>query len=123
MYSMGADAIDGGILSFRSTHPKWSFAELDENGYVKRVAEKEPISDIATVGIYYWSKGSEYVKYAEKMIKKNIRVNNEFYVAPVYNEAINDGKKIKTFDVKKMWGIGTPEDLNIFLTDEISKRV
>jgi dTDP-glucose pyrophosphorylase len=120
---MGADAIDGGILSFRSTHPKWSFAELDENGYVKRVAEKEPISDIATVGIYYWSKGSEYVKYAEKMIEKNIRVNNEFYVAPVYNEAINDGKKIKTFDVKKMWGIGTPEDLNIFLTDEISKRV
>ena len=123
MYSMGADAIDGGILSFKSTHPKWSFAELDENGYVKRVAEKEPISDIATVGIYYWSKGSEYVKYAEQMIEKNIRVNNEFYVAPVYNEAINDGKKIKTFNVKKMWGIGTPEDLNNFLTDEISKRV
>lgn len=123
MYSMGADAIDGGILSFRSTHPKWSFAELDENGYVKRVAEKEPISDIATVGIYYWSKGSDYVKYAEEMIQKDVRVNNEFYVAPVYNEAIQSGKKIKTFDVKKMWGIGTPEDLNIFLSDDISKRV
>lgn len=123
MYSMGADSIDGGILSFRSTHPKWSFAELDEKGFVKRVAEKEPISDIATVGIYYWSKGSDYVKYAEQMISKNIRVNNEFYVAPVYNEAIQDDKKIKTFDVKKMWGIGTPEDLNIFLADGISKTI
>jgi len=123
MYSMGADSIDGGILSFRSTHPKWSFAELDEKGFVKRVAEKEPISDIATVGIYYWSKGSDYVKYAEQMISKNIRVNNEFYVAPVYNEAVQDDKKIKTFDVKKMWGIGTPEDLNIFLADGISKTI
>jgi dTDP-glucose pyrophosphorylase len=123
MYSMGADSIDGGILSFRSTHPKWSFAELDEKGFVKRVAEKEPISDIATVGVYYWSKGSDYVKYAEQMIAKNIRVNGEFYVAPVYNEAINEGKKVKTFDVKKMWGIGTPEDLSIFLNEEISKRV
>jgi len=123
MYSMGADSIDGGILSFRSTHPKWSFAELDEKGFVKRVAEKEPISDIATVGIYYWSKGSDYVKYAEQMIGKNIRVNNEFYVAPVYNEAIQNEKKIKTFDVKKMWGIGTPEDLSIFLSDDISKTI
>ena len=70
MYSMGADSIDGGILTFRSTHPKWSFVELDVNGYVKRVAEKEPISDIATVGLYYWTKGSDYVKYAEQMIKK-----------------------------------------------------
>ena len=123
MYSMGADAIDGGILSFKSTHPKWSFASLDTSGYVDRVAEKEPISDIATVGIYYWSKGAEYVKYAEQMISKDIRVNNEFYVAPIYNEAILDNKKIKTFDVNSMWGIGTPEDLNIFLNNDVSKNI
>lgn len=123
MYSMSTDAIDGGILSFRSTHPKWSFAKLDSNGYVERVAEKEPISDIATVGIYFWSKGSDYVKYAEEMISEDIRVNGEFYVAPVYNQAIKDGKKIKTFDVKSMWGIGTPEDLDLFLKSDISKHV
>jgi HAD superfamily hydrolase (TIGR01509 family) len=123
MYSMGADAIDGGILTFKSTHPKWSFAELDENGFVKRVAEKEPISDIATVGVYYWTKGSDYVKFAEQMISNNKRVNNEFYVAPVYNEAIEDGLKIKTFNVKKMWGLGTPEDLTTFVNHEISKKL
>jgi len=115
MYSMMADEIDGGILSFTSTHPKWSFAKLDEDGYVSEVAEKKPISNIATVGIYYWSKGSDYVRYGEQMIEKNIRINNEFYVCPIYNEAIEDGKKIKTFQIKKMWGLGTPEDLNNFL--------
>tara|TARA_Y100000004_G_scaffold48036_1_gene52889 strand:- start:140 stop:1510 length:1371 start_codon:yes stop_codon:yes gene_type:complete len=118
MYSMVADSVDAGILTFKSTHPKWSYAKLGQDGFVSEVAEKKPISDIATVGIYYWKKGSEYVKYAEDMIKKNIRVNNEFYVCPVFNQAIEDGKKIKIFNVEKMWGIGTPEDLNIFLKNQ-----
>ena len=115
MYSMIGDTIDGGILTFYSTHPKWSYAKLNDDGFVSEVQEKKPISDKATVGIYYWTKGSDYVKYAEKMIQNNTRVNNEFYVCPVYNEAIKDNKKIKIFDIPKMWGLGTPEDLNYFL--------
>jgi dTDP-glucose pyrophosphorylase len=115
LYSWSADSIDGGILTFKGTHPKWSFAKLDDHGFVSEVAEKSPISDNATVGIYYWKKGSDYVKYAEQMIDKNIRTNNEFYVCPVFNEAIQDGKKIKIKEIKKMWGLGTPEDLNYFL--------
>jgi len=115
MYKMNESNCDAGILTFRSTHPKWSFAKVNELGYVTEVAEKNPISDIATVGIYFWKKGSDYVKYAEQMISKNIRVNNEFYICPVFNEAILDDKKIKIFNVDKMWGIGTPEDLDFFL--------
>jgi HAD superfamily hydrolase (TIGR01509 family) len=115
MYAFSADDIDGGILTFKATHPKWSYAKLDEHGFVSEVAEKKPISDNATVGIYYWKHGSDYVKYAEQMIAKNIRTNNEFYVCPVFNEAIGDGKKIRVKEIKKMWGIGTPEDLNYFL--------
>ena len=115
MYSMVGDNIDGGMLTFRSNHPKWSYAKLDEDGFVTEVQEKNPISDIATVGIYYWTKGSDYVKYAEQMIDNDIRVNNEFYVCPVFNEAIADDKKLKIFDIEKMWGLGTPEDLNYFL--------
>jgi dTDP-glucose pyrophosphorylase len=115
MYKMIEQKVDGGILSFHSTHPKWSFAKVDELGYVTEVQEKNPISDIATVGVYYWAKGSDYVKYAEQMIEKNIRTNNEFYVCPVYNEAIADCKKIKTFNIDKMWGLGTPEDLKYYL--------
>jgi len=117
MWSMMADQIDGGILVFESTHPKWSYAKLGEDGLVSEVAEKKPISNNATVGIYFWKRGSDYVKYAERMIENNIRVNNEFYVCPVFNQAIQDGKKIKIFKIEnnKMWGIGTPEDLNYFL--------
>ena len=115
MYKMIEQKVDGGILTFNATHPKWSFAKVDEFGYVTEVAEKNPISDIATVGVYYWSKGSDYVKYAEQMIEKNIRTNNEFYVCPVFNEAIGGGKKIKVFNIKKMWGLGTPEDLKYYL--------
>ena len=114
-YSMTNDNLDGGMLTFKATHPKWSFAKLNENGYITEIAEKKPISDIATVGVYYWNKGSDYVKYAEQMIEKNIRVNNEFYVAPVYNEAISDGFKFKPYNIEKMWGLGTPEDLKNYL--------
>jgi len=109
--------IDGGIVTFHATHPKWSFAKLGDDGYVCEVAEKKPISEHATAGIYYWKHGSDYVKYAEQMITKNIRVNNEFYVCPVYNEAISDGKKVVIEKIKRddMWGLGTPEDLDYFL--------
>jgi beta-phosphoglucomutase-like phosphatase (HAD superfamily)/dTDP-glucose pyrophosphorylase len=117
MYSMIAHGIDGGILTFQSKHPKWSYAKLDTKGYVCEVAEKKPISDYATVGVYYFKKGSNYVKAAEQMISKNIRTNNEFYVCPVYNECILNEEKIKIFNInsESMWGLGTPEDLEFFL--------
>lgn len=109
--------IDGLILSFESTHPKWSFAEVVDGGFVSKVAEKDPISKNATVGIYVWSMGCDYVRYAEQMIKKNLRVNNEFYICPVYNEAIesNSDYRIMLLPIEKMWGLGTPEDLDYFL--------
>ena len=118
MYKMIEQRVDGGIVTFTSTHPKWSFAKVNEIGDVVEVAEKNPISDIATVGVYYWAKGSDYVKYTEQMIEKNVRVNNEFYVCPVFNEAIGDGKIIRTFNIDKMWGLGTPEDLNYYLENK-----
>jgi HAD superfamily hydrolase (TIGR01509 family) len=115
MYKMNETNADGGIVTFEATHPKWSFAKVNENGLVTEVAEKNPISNIATVGYYYWKHGSDFVKYAEQMINKNIRVNNEFYVCPVFNEAIRDAKEIRTFNVDGMWGLGTPEDLKYYL--------
>jgi HAD superfamily hydrolase (TIGR01509 family) len=114
-YKMIETKADGGIVTFSASHPKWSYAKLDENNNVIEVAEKNPISNLGTVGIYYYKKGSDYVKYAEQMITKNIRVKNEFYVCPVFNEFILDGKKIKTFDVEKMWGLGDPESLQHFI--------
>ena len=119
MYNFNSKKIDGSILTFEAIHPKWSYAKVDKNNLVTEVAEKKVISKNATVGVYYWKKGSDYVKYADQMIKKNIRVNNEFYVCPVFNEAILDKKKIIIDQVDEMHGLGTPEDLNSFLTKKI----
>jgi len=119
MYKMKSKDFDGGIVCFNATHPKWSFARTNDQNLVTEVAEKNPISSNATAGIYYWKHGSDYVKYAEKMIEQDIRVNNEFYVCPVYNEAIEDGKRIDCHMVESsdMWGLGTPEDLEYFLSN------
>jgi len=115
LYKMNETEADGGIVTFKATHPKWSFAKVNSEGLVTEVAEKNPISEIATVGFYYWKHGSDFVKYAEQMIDKDVRVNNEFYVCPVFNEAIADNKRIRTFNIDKMWGLGTPEDLKNYL--------
>ena len=115
LFRFNSKNLDGAILTFEAIHPKWSYAKCNKEGFVTEVAEKNPISDIATVGYYYWKKGSDFVKYAEDMIEKDIRVNNEFYVCPVFNQAIEDNKEIRTFDIPKMWGLGTPEDLKYYL--------
>jgi dTDP-glucose pyrophosphorylase len=123
LYTFSNSKCDGGILTFTASHPKWSYAKVNNEGFVTEVAEKKPISSNATVGIYWWKKGSDYVKYAERMIKKNIRTNNEFYVCPVFNEAIQDGKKvlIKEINNNGMWGMGTPEDLDNFLKNYVGE--
>jgi dTDP-glucose pyrophosphorylase len=106
---------DAIVYTFRAVHPKWSFVKVNSRGIATKVAEKNPISDIATCGIYYYRKGSDFVKYAKQMIDKDIRVNGEFYICPVYNELIDDGKTLVPFFVHKMHGLGTPEDLKKFL--------
>lgn len=117
--------LDGSILAFNASHPKWSYAKLDEEGLVMEVAEKRPISNHATVGIYYYRQGKIFVEAAMSMIEKNIRVNNEFYVCPVYNEMILSGLRIGIYeiDVAKMHGMGTPEDLEKLEKAEIFRRL
>ena len=109
-------AYDGLIMTMPANDPKWSFIRYDGNKRVTLVREKEVISDQATVGIYNFAKGHDFVAGAEAMIKKNLRVNNEFYVAPVYNELIQAGKSVTYFDIgERMHGLGTPKDLDLFL--------
>ena len=112
--------LDGSILTFIDEHqdPKWSFAKLDENSLVTEVKEKVVISEYATVGIYLYSQGKDFVDATIDMIIENDRVNNEFYTCPTYNYAIKEGAKIGIYniDFKQMHGIGTPEDLKLYLT-------
>lgn len=109
------EVVDGLIMVFEDTNPKWSFAKVDKDGFVTEVVEKRPVSNLATAGLYFWAEGSMFVEAAEQMIAKNIRVNGEFYVAPVYTENVALGHKILTAPVTAMYGVGTPEDLQAYL--------
>ena len=108
---------DGAIPYFISDSPKHSYSKINfHTNLIEHVAEKQVISNFATVGIYYWGKGSDYVKCAESMISKNIRFNNEFYICPVYNELIHTHNgKVFPYPVFEMRGMGTPEELKRFL--------
>ena len=103
---------DGVIAIFHepSKEKKWSYVKLD-GMEVTAVAEKKPISEWATVGFYAWKDGKEFIRAANKMIENNDRVNGEFYLCPVFNYSIKNKKNIFAFQVDKMHGIGTPEDL------------
>jgi NDP-sugar pyrophosphorylase family protein len=118
---------DGGMMVMPESDPKWSFAEVGDDGWVRRVAEKEPISDIATVGIYNFRAAGEFMEGAESMIEGDKTVNGEFYVAPVYNELIGRGARIGTWNVETvgpaMYGLGTPLDLRRFLADPPARFV
>lgn len=118
---------DGLIMTMTADDPKWSFIRYDKNGLVTEVREKEPISSEATVGIYNFRQGSDFVKYAKEMIDENERSNGEFYVAPVYNRIIKAGKRIGYFNIGSdkngMYGLGVPEDLEFFINSPISLKI
>ena len=109
---------DGGIPCFWGDSEDWSYAKCGTDGFVTEVAEKKVISNDATAGYYYWTEGRDFVKYAEQMIEENSRTNGEFYVAPVYNWAIKDGKKIVISQVDKVYELGTPEYLEDYFSEE-----
>ncbi len=126
-YLAAGKGYDGLIMTMFADDNKWSFIKYDESRNVTMVREKEVISNEATVGIYNFTHGCDYVKYAHEMIDSNLRVNNEFYVAPVYNMLIDDGKKITFYNIGSleagMYGLGVPEDLNKFLNNPLSKKI
>ncbi|SFA69122.1 dTDP-glucose pyrophosphorylase [Cellulomonas marina] len=122
-----APDVDGLILTMEADDPKWSFVELDDAGLVTRVVEKEVVSDQATVGIYLFARGRDFVDAADAMIAADERVNGEFYVAPVYNGLIRAGHRVVVHDVGQvgagMHGLGTPADLDAFLASATAARL
>ena len=117
--------VDGCILTFTATHPRWSFAKTDSQNRVTAVAEKRPISKQATAGLYYFRRAQDLVEGAERMIVKGLTTAGQFFVAPVFNELILAGKTVRTWHLPDgaMQSLGTPEDLEMFLKSPASERV
>jgi dTDP-glucose pyrophosphorylase len=116
--------LDGLIMTMWANDPKWSFIRINHQNKVTEVVEKRVISNKATVGIYNFVHGNDFVSAAEKMIDKDLRVNGEFYVAPVYNDLIKKGQVFGHFDIGRvgdgMYGLGVPADLEAFINNPIS---
>jgi len=123
---MASRNLDGLIMTMTANDPKWSFVGMDDSGLVTTVVEKQVISNEATVGIYNFAHGADFVAAAEDMIAKNLRVNNEFYVAPTYNQLIEADQKIGVYNIGEeaagMYGLGIPADLELFLSLPVCKK-
>ena len=126
-YLAASENLDGMIMTMTAHDPKWSFVAVDGKGMVTEVAEKKPISSHATVGIYNFTCGTDFLLAADAMIAADLRVNGEFYVAPVYNMLIANGAKIGTYNIGAeaagMYGLGIPADLDLFLSLPVAKKV
>jgi NDP-sugar pyrophosphorylase family protein len=103
---------DGSIVTFQSTHPKWSYVKMEDD-LVVAAAEKRPISTHATAGLYYFRRTDQFIAAAENMLLKNASLRSEFFVCPVYNEFVLKGMRVTTFDIDRhaMHSLGTPEDV------------
>lgn len=116
---MAAENLDGLIMTMSADHPKWSYVRLDAAGSIVEVVEKQVVSNEATVGIYNFARGSDFVAAADAMIAADLRVNGEFYVAPTYNAMIANGARLGYYNIGAdragMYGLGVPEDLDYFL--------
>ncbi|SFM06449.1 glycosyltransferase family 2 protein [Rugamonas rubra] len=124
---MAAERLDGLIMTMTADDPKWSFVRLDGGGAIVEVVEKQVVSDEATVGIYNFARGSDFVAAAEQMIARGLRVNGEFYVAPAYNELIARGRKLGYHNIGRdragMYGLGVPDDLRFFLAHPLGRAL
>ena len=112
----------GQILTMEASGNKWSYIKRGKSGSVEKVIEKRQVSSEATVGVYAWRDKAIALEAINNMKSQQFRVNNEFYVAPSYDYLAERKMEIFTFNVgnveSEVHGLGTPEDLDIFLGNE-----
>jgi NDP-sugar pyrophosphorylase family protein len=116
--------VDGGIVVFEAVHPRWSYVRCDSNGLVVEAAEKRPISNLATAGIYYFKRAGDFISATMSMIKKNAHVGNSYYVCPIYNELVLRQARIGIIKVPKSeyFSLATPSSVEAFQTEVVEKR-
>lgn len=118
--------LDGSMLTMKASDPKWSYAKVDYKNRVTEVVEKKVVSDEATVGIYNFKKGTDFCRLADRMIEQGLMSNGEFYVAPVYTLMASEALEIGIYNVGKeadgMYGLGIPNDLEIFLSSKVLEK-
>ncbi|NUW73827.1 nuclear transport factor 2 family protein [Vibrio mediterranei] len=93
--------IDAAVLTFESIHPKWSYVKVDSEGFVTQAAEKDPISKNAIAGVYFYRTARHFLESAKNMIRKDVKTNGLFFIAPTLNEIILSEGLVKAFPIDK----------------------
>ena len=110
--SVSADQADGGALvSFESNNPRYSYAQIDADGRVLRTAEKEPISNHALCGAYFFGSGKDFKRIAHQLLEDGTRGKAEFYVSLLYNYLLEEGRTVRLASMEEYYSYGTPEEL------------
>ena len=109
------DAEGGALVSFYSNEPRYSYAEIGENGYVVRTAEKEVISNHALCGAYLFSSGKRFRQIAHKLLNEPVFTKPEYYVSLLFNYLLKDGEKVELAPMEEYYSYGTPEELSRYL--------
>jgi hypothetical protein len=86
--------VDAGTVVFNSIHPRYSYVQIDDQNYISEIAQRDPISNTATTGLFWFRKTSEFVQAAKEMIITRSPVEGNYYVGLTFNELILNGKKI-----------------------------
>jgi NDP-sugar pyrophosphorylase family protein len=110
---------------------KHSYTLTTKHGYALKIAEKDPEmarkGAYSNIGAYYFSSAKLFFKHAEENIKKGLLSGppekQEFYIAPLYQKFIEQGKRVKVAVVKWAWRLGTPEDVERFLREYKTKKL
>ena len=114
--SLPADEADGGALvSFESDNPRYSYALVDDGGRVLRTAEKEPISNHALCGAYFFGSGKDFKRIAHQLLDDGTHGKAEFYVSLLYNYLLAEGKIVRLATMEEYYSYGTPEELKNYL--------
>ena len=114
LYSLANPKVDGGILTFQNSHPRYSYVDLDESGWIANVAMNKPISTNASTGVFYWKRAIDLIKYSALVVAKKLDSNSKQTLLTAYQEAIKEGLLFKKFECRRMWELVTPKDLDYF---------
>lgn len=115
--SVPANQADGGALvSFNSDNPRYSYALVDNEGRVLRTAEKEPISNHALCGAYFFGSGRDFKRIAHQLLDDGTQGKAEFYVSLLYNYLLAEGKVVRLATMEEYYSYGTPEELLAYST-------
>lgn len=115
--------LDGAIVLFNSTEPRWSYAQLDKSqNRIIAFKEKQVISSHASTGTYFFKDSKALINNIKKIITQDLRENNEYYLSTVYQLMLNEEKIILPLTTKKMLCFGTPADLVDSLNDMLRDK-